>query len=222
MSSPNGLYEWLALAGAVAGVIAVFLLIWVAAALRRVRRAQKIVLGGSERDIVQHAESLQKEFVALRDWLDEASGQLDARMNIVEQRLDGAVAHTAMLRYDAFGAMSGRQSSSVALLDEKKNGVVLSAIVHRSNSHLYVKQLHEGVSEIELSPEEQQVVAMAFAEPGPAPAGPVAAQPPRVVTQPLVEGKIQASRNEPGPAPDAPAADSSSAPHPPAAGAAGR
>jgi hypothetical protein len=192
------LYEWLALAGAAAGVVAVILLVWVSFSLRRIRRSQKVVMGASERDIVQHASSLQKEFIALRDWLDEASGQLDARMSIVEERLDGAIAHTAMLRYDAFGAMSGRQSSSVALLDEKKNGVVLSAIVHRSNSHLYVKQLHEGVSEIDLSPEEKQVVAMAFAEPGPAAAEPVAPQPPRVVTQPVppppAGAKIEASR----------------------------
>jgi hypothetical protein len=200
MTSPGSTYEWLALAGAAIGVLALILLVWIAFALRRVRRGQKIVLGGSERDIVHHAASLQKEFVALRDWLDEASGQLDARMSTVEQRLDGAVAHTAMLRYDAFGAMSGRQSSSVALLDEKKNGVILSAIVHRSNSHLYVKQLHEGVSEIELSPEEQQVVAMAFAQPGPPAAAPVAPQPPRVVTQPAppppANAKIEASRAE--------------------------
>lgn len=202
MSSPSGVYEWLALAGAAAGVIAIVLLLWIAFALRRIRRGQKVVLGGSERDIVAHAAGLQKEFVALRDWLDEASGQLDARMSTVEQRLDGAIAHTAMLRYDAFGAMSGRQSSSVALLDERKNGVVLSAIVHRNHSHLYVKQLHDGVSEIELSPEEQQVVKLAFAEPGPPAAAPVAAQPPRVVSQPLAPTQEQHD--------------------PPAAGAAGR
>ncbi|MGH2905511.1 MAG: DUF4446 family protein [Solirubrobacterales bacterium] len=183
MSSPSGLYEWLALAGAVAGAVAVVLLVWNAVLLHRIRRSQKVVLGAGERDIVQHAAGLQKEFVALRDWLDEASGQLDARMSIVEQRLDGAVAHTAMLRYDAFGAMSGRQSSSVALLDEKKTGVVLSAIVHRSHSHLYVKQLHEGSSDIELSPEEQKVVDLAFAGGAPPQADPVVPQPPRVVTQ---------------------------------------
>lgn len=187
MTSPDGLYDWLALAGAAVGALALLLLIWIAFTLRRVRRSQKIVLGGSERDIVQHAADLQKEFVALRDWLDDAGTQLDARMSTVETRLDGAVAHTAMLRYDAFGAMSGRQSSSVALLDEKKNGVVLSAIVHRSNSHLYVKQLHEGVSDIELSPEEQQVVRDAFAEPSPQPPAPAPPQPARVVTQPVTK-----------------------------------
>jgi len=184
MTSPEGLYDWLALAGAIAGVLAVILLLWNALALRRVRRAQKIVLGGGERDVVQHAAMLQSEFIALRDWLDEVSAQLDSRVNTVERRLDGAVAHTAMLRYDAFGAMSGRQSSSVALLDEHKNGVVLSAIVHRSHSHLYVKQLHDGVSDIELSPEEQQVVNAAFAGPAAQAPDPIAPQPPRVVSKP--------------------------------------
>jgi hypothetical protein len=213
MTSPSGLYEWLALAAAVVAAIMLLLLVWIAFSLRRVRQNQKIVLGGSERDIVAHAASLQNEFVALRDWLDEASGQLDARMNVVEERLDGAVAHTAMLRYDAFGAMSGRQSSSVALLDEKKNGVVLSAIVHRSNSHLYVKKLHEGVSEIELSPEEKQVVAMAFAEPGPPEAAPVAPQPPRVVTTQVIAG--EAPKQSQPRAQEHPS-------NPPAAGAAGR
>jgi Protein of unknown function (DUF4446) len=185
MTSPNGAYEWLALAAAAAGAISLICLVWIGATLRRMRRSQRVVLGGKERDIVEHAASLQKEFIALRDWIDDSSSQLDQRMKIVESRLDGAVAHTAMLRYDAFGAMSGRQSSSVALLDEKRNGVVLSAIVHRNHSHLYVKQLHDGVSEIELSPEEQQVVALAFAKGGPPVAEPAVPQPPRVVTQPL-------------------------------------
>lgn len=183
MSSPEGLYEWMALAGAVAGVIAVLLLVWIGLSLRRIRRAQKIVLGAGERDVVLHAQALQKEFIALRDWIDEASGQLDQRMSTLERRMDGAVTHTAMIRYDAFGAMSGKQSSSVALLDEHRTGVILSAITHRSHSHLYVKQLVNGESDIELSPEERHVVELAFAKPGEPPVAPAPPQPARVVSQ---------------------------------------
>ncbi|MFY9265686.1 MAG: DUF4446 family protein [Solirubrobacterales bacterium] len=163
MTSPDGLYDWLALSGALAGALALLMLIAIGWSVRRLRRAQKVVIGDSERDVVAHAAAMQREFIALRDWLDEAGEQLDTRMTNVERRLDGAVAHTAMLRYDAYGSMSGRQSSSVALLDEHKSGVVLSAILHRNHSHLYVKQLVGGESDIELSPEEHEVVAMAFA-----------------------------------------------------------
>jgi hypothetical protein len=182
-------------------VLCLILLAWNTLALRRVRRAQKIVLGGSERDVILHAEALQREFVSLRDWLDDASTQLDKRMTRLETGLDGAVTHTAMVRYDAFGAKSGKQSRSVALLDESKTGVVLTAIVSRNFSHLYVKNLTDGVSDIELSPEERHVVELAFAGPGQAPAPPTPPAPPRVVSnaptkppEPPGEPQVQATR----------------------------
>ncbi len=197
MSSPDGLYEWLALGGAVAAVACLVLLVWALVVLRRMRRSQKIVLGGSQRDVVRHAAELQKEFIALRDWLDDAAGTLDARMSRIERGLDGAVTHTAMVRYDAFGAKSGKQSSSVALLDEHKNGVVLTAIVSRNFSHLYVKHLENGRSDIELSPEERHSVELAFAKPGEAPAPPTPPAPPRIVEPPEPPGTPEVRDNTP-------------------------
>jgi hypothetical protein len=182
MSSPDGVYEWLALAGAAAAVFCLVLLVWNALALRRVRRAQRVLLAGSQRDVIAHAEALQREFVSLRDWVDDASLQLDQRMSRLEAGLEGAVTHTAMVRYDAFGAKSGKQSSSVAMLNEHRTGVVLTAIVSRNFSHLYVKNLTEGVSDIELSPEERHVLELAFAGPGQAPLPPAPPAPPRVVS----------------------------------------
>lgn len=196
MTSPDGLYDWMALAAAAAAVVGVVLLIWIALQLRRIRRAQKIVLGGSERDIVRHAESLQKEFVSLRDWIDDVSKHLDDRTGQIERRLDGAVTHTAMVRYDAFGAKSGKQSSSVALLDEHKTGVVLTAIVSRNFSHLYVKNLDAGVPDIELSPEETHAVAAAFAAPGEAPVPPAPPAPTRIVSAVDVEPTVSAPARE--------------------------
>jgi hypothetical protein len=46
--------------------------------------------------------------------------------------------------------------------------VVVSAIHHRDQARVYVKQLYEGSSEVELSPEEQEAVDTAMAG---APAG---------------------------------------------------
>lgn len=182
MVLPRDLYQWVALVAAAAALICLVLLVWNAFALRRVRRAQKIVLAGSERDVVAHAEALQREFVSLRDWLEDVSGVLEGRMETLERGLKGAITHTAMVRYDAFGAKSGKQSSSVALLDEHRTGVVLTAIVSRNFSHLYVKNLVEGASDIDLSPEERHAVELAFATPGEPPAPPSPPAPTRVVT----------------------------------------
>jgi len=84
-------------------------------------------------------------------------------MITAEARIDGSVAHRALVRYDAYGEMSGHQSSSLALLDAHRSGVVLSSIVHRENARMYVKQVFEGRGELELSPEEQEAVELALA-----------------------------------------------------------
>jgi hypothetical protein len=72
--------------------------------------------------------------------------------------MDGCISHTSVVRYDAMNELSGQQSSTVALLDERRTGVVISSILHRDQARLYVKQVREGNPEYELSPEEQQAV----------------------------------------------------------------
>lgn len=158
MGASSQLYEILAVAGVATGVLALLLLAWFGFRLSRLRRAQVTILGAEDRDIVAHAEQLQREFVALRDWLEEATTQLAGRMAVAEGRIDGSLSHRALVRYDAFGELSGRQSSSIALLDDHHSGVVLTAIRSRNHSHLYVKQLTAGVSDVDLSPEEQRAV----------------------------------------------------------------
>jgi uncharacterized protein DUF4446 len=152
-----------ALAGAAAGLIALVLAIVLAFKLRRLRAAQRRVLGeAGELDLIEHAARLEQGFVALRDWVEETAQGIEARMASAEDRIDGCVTYRSLIRYDAYGEMSGRQSSSIALLDSHQSGVVMSSILHRENARVYVKQLHEGSSELELSPEEQEAVAAAL------------------------------------------------------------
>ena len=84
-------------------------------------------------------------------------------MATAEQRIDGCVAYTSLVRYDAMGEMSGQQSSTMALLDARRTGVVVSSILHRDQARVYVKQVRAGESELELSPEELQAIEAAMA-----------------------------------------------------------
>src|ERR687886_2245149 len=140
-----------ALAAGGVAIVALLLAVVLAFKLRRVRTAQRAVLGDGQRDIVAHSEELQTAFTQLRDWVEESIEHFERRMGEVEQRLDGCVAHRALVRYDAYNELSGHQSSSLALLDSHKSGVVLSSIVHRDQARLYVKQLRAGEAEHELS-----------------------------------------------------------------------
>src|SRR4051812_50229932 len=125
--------------------------------MRRLRAAQRVVLGQhGQSDLVTHAESLQVAFTALQERVEEVAERLDGRMGAAEERLDGAIAYRALVRYDAYNELSGHQSTSLALLDAGHNGVVLSTIAHRDGARQYCKQVHGGEGEHELSPEEAE------------------------------------------------------------------
>jgi Protein of unknown function (DUF4446) len=152
-----------ALAAAGLALLAFIWVIVLAVKLRRLRAAQRTVLGQGEADLVSHAVSIQEAFVQLRDWVEETAVRLEGRMATAEHRIDGSVAHTSLIRYDAWGEMSGQQSSTVALLDSTASGVVVSSILHRDQARVYVKQVHGGESELELSPEEREAIEAAMA-----------------------------------------------------------
>ena len=153
-----------ALAAGGVALVALLLAIVLAVKIRRLRNAQRAVLGeGGQRDLVEHAARLERGFADLRDWVEEAAAGIEARMVGAERRIDGCVAYRSLVRYDAYNEMSGRQSSSVALLDSHRSGVVLSSILHRDSARVYVKQIVAGESELELSPEEQEAIDTALA-----------------------------------------------------------
>jgi Protein of unknown function (DUF4446) len=160
-----------AMAGAAVGLIGLILAIVLAVRLRGVRNAQRAVLGeGRTEDLVAHAAGLEEQFHALHAFVEDAAGTLHDRVSAAEARLDGAIAYRALVRFDAYGETGGRQSTTVAMLDAHKSGVVITSIHHREQARMYAKLVHEGRSEITLSPEEAEAVRMALAgEPGEVP-----------------------------------------------------
>ena len=152
-----------ALAAAAAALIALLLAIVLAVRLRRLRAAQSAVLGAhGNQDLVTYVQSVGDGFTDLREWVEGALASVDERLAGASDRIDGCIAYKSLVRYDAYGEMSGHQSSSVALLDARKSGVVISSILHRDQARVYVKQLTDGVPSLELSPEEQDAVDTAL------------------------------------------------------------
>jgi hypothetical protein len=150
----------------VAAGLALVALAWTAflgLRLRRLRADQRTILGDRNEDLVAHSAALQEAFTQLREDVETSATHLDGRMDAAEARLDGTIAYRAMVRYDAYGELSGLQSTSLALLDAEHNGVVLSSIAHRDSARLYCKQVIAGQGELELSPEEAEAVRLALA-----------------------------------------------------------
>ncbi len=136
--------------------------------LRRLRSEQRTVLGEhGETDLVAHAARLQHEFEALNAYVQDVAAGLDVRLGTAEGRLDGAVAHRSLVRYDAYNEMSGRQSTTIALLDSAGSGLLLSSIAHRDQARVYAKQVVAGVPDLQLSPEEEEALRLATDAPAP-------------------------------------------------------
>jgi hypothetical protein len=151
-----------------AAAVAVLAFLWalvLALKLRRLRSAQKTVLGGENRDLVAHAEALQREFDSVSSHVEDALRGANQRLDATEARLDGTFANRALVRYDAYGETSGRQSTTIALLDGTRSGIVLSLIHHRDSARLYANQLRNGEPEHQLSPEETEAVRTALKPP---------------------------------------------------------
>jgi hypothetical protein len=127
--------------------------------VRRVRSAQKVLLGDDRADIVDFAVSLQARIDDLHRAVDEVAAGL-AR---VDRRIDASVAKTAIVRYDAYEGTGGQQSASVALLDQNRSGIVITAIQGRDYARIYVKEVDRGRGPVALSPEETEAVERAMA-----------------------------------------------------------
>lgn len=151
--------EWIAIGAAVlAGLslVAAALAWW---KLRAVRASQQVLLGGGKDDLVDFAVSLQGRI----DDLHRAVDEIAAGLSRVDRRVDTAVSKTSLVRYDAYEGAGGQQSTSIALLNAGRSGVVVSAIQGRDYARIYVKELDRGRPSVALSPEEEEAVERAMA-----------------------------------------------------------
>ena len=117
------------------------------------------MLGGGRRDLIEFAVSLQGRVDDLHRAVDEVAAGLQR----VDRRVDGVVANTSIVRYDAYEDTGGHQSASLALLDSARSGVVVTAIQGRDYARIYMKELERGRASVDLSPEEQEAVERAMA-----------------------------------------------------------
>jgi hypothetical protein len=150
---------WIAIAAATLAAIGLIAWIWTLVLLRRARAAQRVLLGGRKQDIVDFAVSLQARIDDVLRTVDEVA----AGLSRVDRRVDGTIARTSIVRYDALSDAGGHQSASLAMLDSSRTGVVVSAIQGRDYARIYVKELDQGRAPVALSPEEREAVERAMA-----------------------------------------------------------
>ena len=93
---------------------------------------------------------------------ERAIAQMQPVVQSLDGRMPGAIRHTAIVAYDAYGNQAGHLSRSIALLSEEGDGIVISLLIGREEARFFTKMVKSGKGVEMLSPEEQQAVDRAW------------------------------------------------------------
>ncbi len=93
--------------------------------------------------------------------MNARSERLAIQAQGIENTLLHAVQGVGMVRYSAFEDTGGDQSFSLALIDGRGDGVVLSALYGRDATRVYAKPVEAWKSPRSLTDEEEQAVSRA-------------------------------------------------------------
>lgn len=76
----------------------------------------------------------------------------------IQGKVNQCIQNVSIIRYKAFDDVGSDLSFSIAMLDNNKDGVVLTSIYGRSESTTYAKPIDKGISRYDLSSEEETVL----------------------------------------------------------------
>lgn len=106
-------------------------------------------------------ENLEQVIIGIRQELASHQQNIEssaAKINTLEQRMPKQKSKLGIKRYNAFADSGSDLSFSLAIVDEQKNGVVLTSIHSREGMYVYGKPLQEGQSNYSLTPEERKAI----------------------------------------------------------------
>ena len=76
----------------------------------------------------------------------------------LEIKMKDCIQKVAIMRYKAFENVGSDLSFSIAMLDDKNDGLILTGIYGRQESTTYAKPIDKGISRYDLSEEELYVL----------------------------------------------------------------
>ncbi|XEC95031.1 DUF4446 family protein [Paenibacillus tarimensis] len=143
------------------GLMTVILFIWLIALTRklgRIRKAYHEMMGETG------ISGLEQIIVELQEAKENNRKQLELHSRQLAQLFEGQKVTNSRVgihRYNAFAEQGSDMSFSLAIVNELKDGVVITGLHSRSETYVYAKPLKEGESSYALSPEERKAINLA-------------------------------------------------------------
>jgi len=126
----------------------------VALAVRLRTMSRQAAAAGGDPRVLERLASAERELGAAARRIEHLGGRLE-RLGDQTQRY---LQRVGLVRYDAFKELGGHLSFSLALLDSRQDGVVLSVLNDREGARAYAKPVTGGRSTFTLSEEEQRAI----------------------------------------------------------------
>jgi predicted phosphohydrolase len=156
--------------GVVVVLLLIILLLLIVQSLRlgRAVAAYRKLLGQTDGRGGSLSEVLDAH-VAQVDTVSHRLDELNRLHAYLEARSRGSLQHIGMVRFNPFEDTGSDQSFAIALLDDRRDGVVLSSLHGRANTRLFAKPVEDGSSKHTLSAEEAEAIRIAVEGTGPIP-----------------------------------------------------
>jgi len=148
----NQIVFWVTL-GLITINIALFawLLVW--------RLKLKALLKGKKgQDLEKIITQQERDLARLKDKLE----RIIKEVGVIEKHAFDSIQKVGMVRFNPFKEASSNQSFSIAFLNHRENGIVLSSLASREGTRLYTKQIVGGRSIHNLSEEESKAIKEAL------------------------------------------------------------
>jgi len=102
-----------------------------------------------------------KEVLAYIKKIEERIEGISKELNLTRQMAEISLQKVGVVRFNPFKDMGGDQSFSIALLDSRNNGLVVSSLYSREGNRVYAKPVKGGQSEYQLSEDEKEAIRRA-------------------------------------------------------------
>ena len=153
-------FFYVVIAFAVIFLVMLFIIISMKMDISEMQRRYKKMMGDSdgadlERMLTDNALDMKNVLAAVKT--------MNGEIGDIKNLLAKAITRVAIVRFDAFEDISSDLSFSVALLDDNKDGIIISSLNGRDSSSTYAKPIEGGIStKYKLSKEEEQVLREAM------------------------------------------------------------
>ncbi len=112
----------------------------------------------------QSLENILQERIKQVDRIADVQLENKQDIQVIMNHFDHTFQKVGMVKYNAFEEMGGKLSFSLALLNRKNDGFILSAMHSREGCFTYIKEIVNGKSIIMLSEEEEEALYAAISD----------------------------------------------------------